>query len=188
MTVAEALPRWDLSDLYPAMDAPEIEADLTKATEAAAAFEAMHKGQLAALDAAGLAHAIAAYERIEEILGRLASYAGLQFAIDSTDSARGRFSQGVSERITTIGTHLLFFSLELNALDDAHVEALLEGEGPLARWRPFLRDLRVFRPHQLPPEIERVLHEKEVTGRAAWSRLFDETIAGLRVPVGDAKS
>ena len=187
MTVAEALPRWDLSDLYTSMEAPEIEADLATATVAATAFEAAHKGRLGELDAAGLAAAIAEYERIEEILGRLGSFAGLVFAGDSTDSVRGRFTQGISERITTVGTHLLFFSLELNALDEAHVEALLAGEGPLARWRPFLRDLRVFRPHQLPAEIERVLHEKEVTGRTAWSRLFDETMAGLRVKVGEER-
>lgn len=182
-----ALPRWNLADLYPAMDAPGIEADAARAGEAARAFEAAHKGRLGTLDAAALADALAEFERIEEILGRLGSYASLQFATDGTDSNRGRFYQSINERITEIGTHLLFFTLELNALDDAHLDGLLAGEGPLARWRPFLRDLRVFRPHQLAPEIERVLHEKDVTGRAAWSRLFDETIAGMRIPIGGEK-
>ena len=183
MALAEALPRWDLSDLYRSTDSPEIELDLGRAFDAAIRFEQAHKGRLAGLHADGLAAAIAEYERIEEILGRLGSYAGLVFATDSSDSERGRFSQGVNERITAVSTHLVFFSLELNDLDDAHLEALLARESSLLRWQPFLRDLRVFRPHQLAPEIERVLHEKEVTGRAAWSRLFDETIAGLRVPV-----
>lgn len=183
MAFAEALPRWDLSDLYASTVDPAVEADLGHAAEAAARFERAHKGALSSLDAAGLAAAIAEYERIEEALGRLGSFAGLVFATDSTDSERGRFAQGVNERITAVGTHLVFFSLELNDLDDAHLAPLLEGDSPLARWQPFLRDLRVFRPHQLSPDIERVLHEKEVTGRTAWSRLFDETIAGLRVPV-----
>ncbi len=180
----EALPSWDLSDLYASPDDPRIDADLGRAEEAARDFESRHKGHLAGLDAGALATALADYERIEETLGRLGSYAGLLFATDSTDPVRGRFYQGINERSTAIGTHLLFFTLELNDLDDAHLEALL-AEDALARWRPFLRDLRVFRPHQLSPEIERVLHEKDVTGRAAWSRLFDETIAGLRVPVGN---
>ncbi len=184
MTVAEALPRWDLSDLYPSLDAAAIELDFARAAAAATAFEAAHKGALAGHDAPALAAAIAEYERIEEMLGRLGSYAGLVFATDSTDSVNGRFYQGVSERITAIGTHMLFFTLELNALDDAHLATLGEHEA-LSRWAPFLRDLRVFRPHQLSPAIERVLLEKEVTGRAAWSRLFDETIAGMRVPVGE---
>ncbi len=179
----EELPSWDLTDLYASPDDPRIDADFARAATQADTFEVRHKGHLGVLDAAGLAEAIADYERIEEILGRLGSYAGLLFATDSTDPVRGRFYQSANERATVIGTHLLFFSLELNALDEAHVDALLD-DAALARWRPFLRDLRVFRPHQLSPEIERVLHEKEVTGRAAWSRLFDETIAGLRVPIG----
>ena len=178
----QPLPDWDLSDLYASTNDPSIEANLAHAETAAAAFEATHKGRLASHDAAALAAAIAEYERIDEILGRLASYAGLLFATDSTDPEHGRFTQGINERVTTIGTHLLFFTLELNDLPDAHIDPLLT-DPALAPWQPFLRDLRVFRPHQLPAEIERVLHEKEVTGRTAWSRLFDETIAGLRVPL-----
>ncbi len=85
--------------------------------------------------------------------------------------------------MTAISSHLLFFTLELNRLDEAALEAKL-ADPALARWRPFLRDLRVFRAHQLSDELEKLLHEKEVTGRSAWSRLFDETIAGMRVPVG----
>ena len=187
MALAEALPRWDLSDLYASTADPLIEADLRRAAGAAAEFAASHRGRLATLDPVGLAAAIAEYERIEEILARLGSYAGLQFATDSTDSERARFAQGVNERITEASTSLVFFSLELNELGDDHLEALLAAETALSRWQPFLRDLRVFRPHQLSPEIEQVLHEKEVTGRAAWSRLFDETIAGLRVPLDDER-
>ncbi len=179
----DVLPSWDLTDLYAAPDDPRVESDLARAAAAAAGFEDRHKGRLATLDARALADAIAEFERIEEILGRLGAYAGLLFAGDSTDPVRGRLYQSINERCTSVGTHLVFFTLELNELDDAHVEALL-GAAPLARWRPFLRDLRVFRPHQLSADIERVLHEKDVTGRAAWSRLFDETIAGLRVPLG----
>ena len=88
----------------------------------------------------------------------------------------------MSERVTTISSHLLFFSLELNRLDDAVLEQKLE-DPALAKWRPWLRDLRVFRPHQLSDELEKLLHEKEVTGRSAWSRLFDETVAAMRVPL-----
>ena len=99
--------------------------------------------------------------------------------------ANGRFYQTMQERVTTISSHLLFFTLELNRLEDAALEAEARRSPPrCARWRPWLRDLRVFRPHQLSDELEKLLHEKEVTGRSAWNRLFDETIAGMRVPVG----
>jgi oligoendopeptidase F len=179
----DALPAWDLSDLYPGPDSPPVAADFAAAEAAAAAFESRHAGKLADLSGAGLAEAIAEYERIDEILGRLSSYAQLLFAGDSTDAALGKFYQTVTERVTTISSHLLFFTLELNRLDDAVLEAKLSDRA-LAHWRPWLRDLRVFRPHQLSDELEKLLHEKEVTGHAAWSRLFDETIAGMRVPVG----
>ena len=180
---ADALPAWDLTDLYPGTGSAEVEADFAEAARTAKAFLARYAGKLAEVGGAALAEALLEYQRIEEIQGRLMSYAQLQFSADSTDPTRGQFYQSVSERVTAISSDLLFFTLELNRLDDAAL-AEKERDPALARWSPWLRDLRVFRPHQLSDEAEKLLHEKEVTGRSAWSRLFDETIAGLRVPVG----
>jgi oligoendopeptidase F len=179
----EELPTWDLGDLYPGPDSPAVEADLTMAEQAARAFAAAHQHKLGAMSGRVLAGAIAEYERIEELLGRLMSYAQLLFAGDSTNAEIGRFYQTVSERVTTISSDLLFFSLELNRLDDAVLHQKL-ADPTLKKWRPWLRDLRVFRPHQLGDDLEKLLHEKEVTGRSAWSRLFDETVAAMRVPLG----
>ena len=178
----EALPSWDLSDLYPGPQSAEIEADFAAAEAGARAFEATYKGRLAAMGGAELATALVECERIEEVQGRMMSYAQLRFSGDSMDAKAGQFYQQVSERVTSISSHMLFFALELNRVDDAVLEAKLS-DPALARYRPWLRDLRVFRPHQLSDEVERLLHEKEVTGRSAWSRLFDETIAGLKVVV-----
>ena len=182
----EPLPAWDLADLYPGPQSDAVEADFAEAARAARAFSDQYAGKLAGIGGAALAAGLAEYQRIEEIQGRLMSYAQLQFSADSTDAARGQFYQSVAERVTTISSDLLFFPLELNRLDDA-VLAEKEQDPALARWSPWLRDLRVFRPHQLSDEAEKLLHEKEVTGRSAWSRLFDETIAGLRVPVGEER-
>ncbi|HEY5301917.1 MAG TPA: oligoendopeptidase F, partial [Acetobacteraceae bacterium] len=153
-TASDILPAWDLSDLYPAPDSPAIAADLDQAERDARAFAAAHAGRLARTTGRELAAAIAEFERIEERLGRLASYAQLLFASDSTDAVIAQFSQTVNERVTTISSHLIFFTLELNRLDDAALEAKLgpragPGDPGAARWRPWLRDLRVFRPHQL---------------------------------------
>ena len=179
---ADPLPSWDLTDLYPAPDSPKLIADADRADVAARAFEAEHAGKVAALSGAGLAAALAEYERIEEILGRLMSYAQLQFSTDSLDPGIAKFYQSTNERVTAISSHLLFLSLELNRVEEADLAAKL-ADPALSRYAPFLRDLRVFRPHQLDDNLEKLLHEKEVTGRSAWSRLFDETIAALRVPV-----
>ncbi len=179
----DALPSWDLADLYPAPDSPELEAALETAERDAAAFATSHAGKLANLSGAALAAAVGTFERIEETLGRVMSYAQLLFSGDSTDAAIGRFYQSMTERVTAISSHLIFFTLELNRLDEATLEAKL-ADPAFARYRPWLRDLRVFRPHQLDDQLEKLIHEKEVTGRSAWSRLFDETIAGLKVPLG----
>ena len=180
---AAALPAWDLSDLYPAIDSPRIAADLDAVEAAAKVFATRYAGTLAALPGAELAAALAEYEAMEEVLGRVMSFAQLKFSGDSTDGTIGQFMQSCSERVTAISAHTIFFSLELNRLDDPVLETALR-DPALARWAPFLRDLRVFRPHQLSDEAEKLLHDKSVTGAQAWNRLFDETVAGMRVPFG----
>ena len=179
---AASLPTWDLRDLYPAPDSPHLIADLDRTEADAKAFAARYAGHLASLDGTALAAAIEGLERIEEVMGRVMSYAQLLFSADSTDAARGQFYQSMQERVTAISGHLIFFSLELNRMDDTALDRKLATPA-LRHWQPWLRDLRVFRPHQLDDQLEKLLHEKEVTGRSAWSRLFDETIAGLTVPL-----
>ena len=176
------LPSWNLADLYPAPDSPELEADFAAATTAAQAFATRWTGRLATASGADIAAAIAEFERIDEILGRLLTYAQLLFAADATNATIARFTQSVNERVTTISAQLIFFTLELNRLDEATLAPRL-ADPALARYAPFLRDLRVFADHQLSDELEKLLHEKDITGRAAWNRLFDETIAGLRANV-----
>ncbi len=182
----QSLPSWNLADLYTAPDSPQVEADLADAEARAVAFAEGHAGRLAGLSGAALAAAMETFEAIDEVLGRVMSYAQLLFSADSTNAAAGQFYQSMMERCTAISAHILFFRLELNRIDDAVLEAKF-ADPAFARWRPFLRDLRVWRRHQLSDELERFVHDREVTGRSAWSRLFDETVAGMRVPFGGAQ-
>ncbi|MDQ0349949.1 M3 family oligoendopeptidase [Ancylobacter vacuolatus] len=182
------LPQWDLSDLYPAMDSPELRADLEAVAARSAQFEEDYKGKLAALldgeDAGGqMAEVVARYESIEDLLGRLYSFAGLIYSGDTTDPVRAKFYGDVQEKLTDASTHLLFFTLELNRLDDAKMEAALTVPA-FAHYRPWIEDVRAEKPYQLDDRVEQLFHEKGVTGRGAWNRLFDETIAGLRFDVG----
>jgi len=179
------LPVWDLSDLYPAPDSPALQSDLSGAEASARAFKDRYAGKLAASSGDVLAAAIEEYERIEEILGRIMSYAQLLFSGDSSNSVYGQFYQTMSERVTDISSHLVFFTLEINRIDDATLEREMAGNESARRYSPWVRDLRVFRPHQLSDELEALLHDQDVTGQAAWSRLFDETVAGLRIPVAE---
>ena len=180
---ADALPSWDLGDLYAGPASPAVSADLEASDAAARAFAERYAGRLGELTGDEFAAAIAEYERIQERLGRLVSYAQLLFSGDSTNAEYGRFYQTINERVTALSSQLIFFTLELNRLDENVLEEKL-GDRAAARFRPWLRDLRVFRPHQLADELEKLLHEKSVTGHAAWSRLFDETVAGMRIPLG----
>ena len=122
------------------------------------------------------------YEAVEDLLGRLMSYAGLVYSGDTTDPKRSKFYGDTQERLTAASSDLLFFTLELNRIDDAVLERAMAAE-PLARYRPWIEDGRKDKPYQLDDKLEQLFHEKGVTGRAAWNRLFDETIASLRFPV-----
>jgi oligoendopeptidase F len=178
------LPSWDLRDLYASPDSVAIEADLSGAESRGRAFAEAYQGKLAGLSGAELAVAMEKFEAIDETLGRVMSYAQLLFSADSSDATAGQFYQRMMERVTDISSLTLFFRLELNRIEDAVLEPKF-ADPAFARWRPYLRDLRVYRPHQLSDELERFVHEREVTGRSAWSRLFDETVAGMRVAIGD---
>jgi len=183
-TALADLPEWDLSDLYSDRDSEALKRDLVQLASDAEAFRGRYQGHLADLSGAALGAAIETYERLQEQSGRIISYASLVHAGDLADSEIGRFFQTMQERINAVSTTLLFFTLGLNRINDADLAAK-QADPALARYRPWLRDTRAFRPHQLSDEIEKLLHEKYVTGRAAWTRLFDETIANLRFPIGD---
>ena len=182
------LPEWNLADLYAGIDDPQVKRDLGRGAAESLAFEEAFKGKLAALversDAGSqLVAAVKRYEALDDLLGRLTSYAGLLHAGDTVDPARAKFYADVQERVTAASTHLLFFTLELNRLDDAKLEAAMQ-DPALAQYRPWIEDVRKDKPYQLEDRVEQLFHEKSVTGYSAWNRLFDETIASLRFKVG----
>jgi len=176
------LPEWNLDDLYPGRDSAELNGDLDTALSDAKAFSAKFKGKLAGLESDAFGAAIAAYETIEETVGRIMSFAHLSYAGNIADPETGQFYQTMQERVNAISAELLFFTLEINQIDDDAYAAKLAAPGA-AKYQPWLRDVRVFRPHQLSEEAERLLHDKQVTGHAAWNRLFDQTMADLRFPM-----
>ncbi|MGB8548434.1 MAG: M3 family oligoendopeptidase [Xanthobacteraceae bacterium] len=185
------LPEWKLDDLYSGMDAPEVRRDLDRADNYSVVFEDEFKGKLASMASAPdasarLTEAVKRYEMIDDLLGRLISYAGLVYSGDTSDPKRTKFFGDVQERITTASSHLLFFTLELNRIDEAVLQAAVQSE-PLAHYRPWLEDIRRGKPYQLEDRVEQLFHEKSVTAYGAWNRLFDETISGLRFSVGGEK-
>jgi oligoendopeptidase F len=181
------LPEWNLDDLYCGLDDPAIKRDLERTDAECAAFEEAYKGKLAALAAtaaggAALAAAVRRYEAIDDLMGRLGSFAGLVHAGNTVDPARTKFYGDVQERLTAASIHLLFFTLELNRIEDAILEKAM-ADPALGHYRPWLEDVRRYRPYQLEDRVEQLFHEKSVTAYSAWNRHFDAAIANLRFKV-----
>ncbi len=182
------LPEWDLTDLYSGIDSPEIKWDLENSENQCVEFERAYKGKLADLAAkldAGdtLAAAVKRYETLDDKLGRLISYASLLYAGNTSDPLRAKFYGDVQERITAASIHLLFFTLELNRIDDAVLDTAMQTPA-LGHYRPWLDDVRKEKPYQLEDRVEQLFHEKSVTGYSAWNRQYDEMVAGLRFRIG----
>jgi oligoendopeptidase F len=182
-TGAEAV-EWDLTDLYGGPDDPHWQSDLDGAIADATAFRERYHGNVADLDAAVLAEGVAELERIRSVVARAATFARLRYAADAQDQSRGAQVQRAQEAATVVETTLLFFDLEWAAIPDERAEELL-GEPVLERYANVLRSERRYRPHLLSEPEERLDAEKEVTGAAAWSRLFNEQLSELRVRLGD---
>ncbi len=171
---------WDLTDLYAGADDPALEQDISDTETAAAAFRERYHGKVAELDPAAIAEAIAERERIDEIFTRAAYFAHLNFSTNMADSARGALVARLTEKGAAVDTELLFFTLELAEIDDEQAEALISAP-ELADWRHWLQSLWKFRPYLLTEPEERILTEKGVSGVSAWSRLYEELLASLRV-------
>ncbi|WP_091524871.1 M3 family oligoendopeptidase [Aerobium aerolatum] len=184
----DGLPEWNLSDLYDGMSDPDLARDLVRAADDSATFEARWKGKLTEAASKsgdeGLGAAMRDYEALDELMGRIGSYAGLLYSSNTADPTHGKFYGDVQEKLTDASAHVLFFTLELNLVDDQLLEQALANDPAFGHYRPWVADLRKDRPYQLEDRVEQLFHEKSVTGRAAWNRLFDETMTALRFEVG----
>lgn len=181
------LPNWDLSDLYDGQDSAAFKRDHDWVFKASTTFETRWKNNIeraAKLDGDnGIGAAVKEYELIEEIMGRLISYAGLKYFSDTLNAETAKFYGDMQSHITNASAHLIFFSLELNRLDENLVLSAIKQDKLATHYSSWILDLRKDRPYQLEDRVEQLLHEKSITGHAAWNRLFDETMSDLQFEV-----
>ncbi len=180
------LPDWDLSDLYTAMDAKEYTRDLARVMADCQEFEKQYAGKLENMakgDTATLAKSVREFEVLQDLMGRIISFAMLVYTGNTSDAERAKFFGDAQEKITNASSHLLFFTLELNKIDDSMLDAGMAANKELAHYRPWLEDLRKDKPYQLDDDIEKLFHDKSLSGKSAWNRLFDETMADLRFTI-----
>lgn len=179
-----SLPLWRLEDLYASLDSEALAADFEKVKNDSAAFEEMWKGKLGVAVANGkLGQAVKSFEEIQEIAGRIGSYAGLLYAGDTSDPVRAKFYGDAQQKLTDAGSHLLFFGLELNHLEEEQLQKAIQEDTLAAYYKPWLEDLRKDKPFQLEDRVEQLFHEKSLTSRGAFNRLFDETSSAMRFTV-----
>ncbi len=181
------LPEWRLTDLYPSPQSKEFLGDVSKSIIESRRFAEKYVGQLESMarttDAPQqLFDAIVDYEKLEDLMGRVMSYAGLYYYTDTSDPVRGKIYGDAQDKITAASSDLLFFTLELNRIEDALLNDLA-ARAPLSHYRPWLEDIRKDKPFQLEDRIEQLFHEKSSTGGRAWNRLFDETMSALRFTI-----
>ncbi|MEJ7786886.1 MAG: M3 family oligoendopeptidase [Solirubrobacteraceae bacterium] len=175
---------WNLEHLVGDEGPEGVDRLLDEAATMADAFAAQHAGKVDGLDGTGLAAAMDALSEIHDRAGRAGNYAALRFSADTSDPANGALLQKAEERGTTIETQLLFFELEWAAVEDARADELIKTEG-LENYRHFLAQVRIYRPHLLSEPEEKILTEKNITGRSAWSRLFSELMSAVEVDLPD---
>lgn len=184
----DTLPEWNLADLYSGREDPMIEADLAAAKAAndelvklkgrftTLRTDPQHLGEV-------LDHGIQLYESATNGLWGVGAYAALSASVARDDPAWAKFEADLRARSSQIAADSLFFTLELNQLEDSEIEMAFKAHPPAARWRPWMRRVRMSRPHELTADLERLLIDRG-PAVANWTRLFDETLARLTAKVG----
>ena len=181
-------PVWDLSDLYASREDVRIEDDLIRTRGMVDELNALQgrlvaaRGEPAELGER-LDRAVTLYERASDILGALGAYSFLAASTDRNDAGAQGFEATVREKLTAIATPTVWVTLEVNQLEEAEIEAALGAYPAAARWRPWLRRVRAMKPHELSNELETFLAERGPIS-AQWPRLFDETLAAMKVKAG----
>jgi oligoendopeptidase F len=184
----DTLPEWRLDDLYAGRDDPRIEADMVAAKAAndelvklkgrfvALRGDPLHLGEI-------LDHGLGLYEAATNGLWSVGAYASLASSVARDDPAWAKFEADLRARSSQIAAESLFFTLELNQLEDNEIEMAFKAHPPAAKWRSWMRRVRLSRPHELSPDLERILVDRG-PAVASWGRLYDETLARLAAKVG----
>ena len=175
------LPVWNLADLYDSIKGKKISSDLNFIEKATKKFEKKYGGKIKQLNSEKLFKVILELEKINEKIDRIISYAHLLYAENVEDEERKIFFQQMQEKITKYSSSLIFFTLELNNIENKNLQKLLKNK-KLKIFETWIANARTFKPHQLDKKLEKLLQDKSITSTNAWIRLFDETIASLRFP------
>lgn len=183
------LPSWNLQDLYNGIKDPKIQQDIQRLETEVTTFAAQYEGQLTSLNALQFARSLTEYEQISMDLAKLYVYADLLFAQDSSITEHVNFLQSTKETVNGMSVKMIFYTLEINDIPEEMLTAYMQESTALARYKPWLDQVRAFKPYSLSKDIEKILHEKAIASQSNWMRLFEETLGDLSVEIqGEKKS
>lgn len=183
MTSNQNVPSWDLTDLFPSYDHPDVQKYLDTLSQDIAKFASAYKTKVTPLNGSDLLNAIQAYEHLSDQMGKIGAYAFLLYAQDRSDTKIGAFYQNIYEKTNNLSTEILFFTLELNTVSNSHIATLYAQEPKLKHFEPWIKTVRLFKDHQLSDEMERLMQEKSIPADASWIRLYDEVCADMRFDI-----
>jgi len=167
--MAYTLKKWDLGQLYPGFDSPELEAAFDNMEEQVASFEGARDKLNADMDAETFLEVVRTSESMSRTMRRVYAFASLSFAEDTQNpkakSLLGRVQQFAAE----MQNRTLFFSLWWKEVDDQNADRLMSASGD---YRYYLEELRHFKPHTLSEAEEKIINIKDVTGAQAFSNLY----------------
>ena len=174
-------PSWDLSDLYNGIKDRELENDLQNLNKKIDAFTSKYSGKIKKLSGYELYKLLVEYEKISEKMGKIASFAYLKYAENLSVEENVAFFQKISEELTSLSSKMIFVNVEINELSDKDINKKLNDSSNLKNnYGTYIENLRVFKKHQLSNDLEKLMNDKSITSRDAWSRLFDETIDNMK--------
>ncbi len=174
-----SLPNWNLTDLYENIESPVLKRDVETADKKCTEFSNKYFGKVGTLNEDSLYKAILEYDNISDLIGKIMSFAFLNYCTQLEDHNVQSFYQNMEEKINEVSQKLIFFTLEINQLEDKQLKVLLSNP-ELSKYRPFIEDSRVWKKYQLSQKEEEIIHEKNLSSRSAWVKLFDQTEAVLR--------
>jgi oligoendopeptidase F len=172
------MPTWNLSDLYTSLNDEAINSDIIQLEEMIKRFQS-HKNVIKYLNGEELYETIIEYQNIQELIGKLSSYAYLKYAENLSLDENVKFYQKINEKVTTLSSDLVFFSLEINKILNVKLKKLYSESAHLRKYKSVVEEIRSFKPHQLDEDLEKLMLDKSIVGRSAWLRLFDETIDNI---------
>ena len=175
------LPIWNLGDLYESPNSKKLRDDLSNLSIITKKFEKKYNNKVINSSSEKLLKAIIELEKIDIKMDKIMSYAHLLVAEDGNNEKNKIFYQKMQEKITSIASSLVFFSIQINEISDHNLNKLFSNRS-LGVYKNWILNLRKFKPYQLDIKTEKLLQEKSITSRSAWVRLFDDTIASLKFP------